>query len=148
MNNRKLPTMRPTQAGADDAEQVVRENDAMLRELGSATGRMREAADALNQEAREHNDIVGRLLRNVGNSSTTVRNTVQRVDAVMGRNGCSGITTLSLIVFFVLVAFYYLTKWALHARGSGAATDAPALPIVSAPPPVPPLATLTTLLRR
>ena len=108
-------------AAAEDVESVLRENDAMLAALGATTGRMAAEAGNLNAETRAHNAIVEQLLRGVGGASTAVRGTIQRLDGVMARHGCSGTATLAAAVFAVLLLLYFLAKWALHARAADAA---------------------------
>lgn len=106
---------------AEDVNEVLRENDLALARMAGLTGQMTTEAKRLRDDVKEHNSFVDKLLHNVGNASTLVRGTTSRVDSVLGKNGCSATFILAMIVFFVLVGLYYLTKWAWHARSAASA---------------------------
>jgi Fe2+ transport system protein B len=121
-----------------DVEDVIRENDTMLKHLQTATGRMHDEATRLRNEAKEHNAIVDQLLKGLGSASNSIRGTVTKLDQVMAKHGCSGTFVLGLIVFVLFVLLFYISKYAWNASRAAAAVELSTTTTTTtmAPPPL------------
>ncbi|GET89100.1 hypothetical protein, conserved [Leishmania tarentolae] len=87
-------------------EEIHRENEAMLRALGSSVAQMKAVAGHLNREAEEQNKLLVSLDKVFQTARGGVSSAVTSVKNVMGRYGWKYIATFGCIGFLLMYFFY------------------------------------------
>ncbi|CBZ27576.1 conserved hypothetical protein [Leishmania mexicana MHOM/GT/2001/U1103] len=101
----KVP-MNPTNRYEHMEEEIHRENEAMLRALGSSVTHMKAMAGHLNREAAEQNELLKSLDKVFQTARGGVNSAVSSVKSVMGRYGWKYTAAFGCIGFLLLYFIY------------------------------------------
>ncbi|CAG9575017.1 putative Qc-SNARE protein [Leishmania major strain Friedlin] len=96
----------PTNRYEHMEEEIHRENESMLRALGSSVAHMKAMAGHLNREAEEQNELLKSLDKVFQTARGGVNSAVSSVKSVMGRYGWKHTAAFGCMGFFLLYFIY------------------------------------------